>query len=121
MPVEVIMPKVDMDMATGKLAAWHVAEGDVVTKGAPLFDIETDKAAMEVESPATGRLQHVIAAPGRDRRRRRPGRLDLCRRRGGGRRPRRSALPPSPPSRRPQPAPEPAPAAEPVPAAARGR
>ena len=64
MPVEVIMPKVDMDMATGKLAAWHVAEGEIVTKGAPLFDIETDKAAMEVESPATGRLHHVIAAPG---------------------------------------------------------
>ncbi len=64
MPVEVIMPKVDMDMTTGKLAAWHVAEGEAVTKGAPLFDIETDKAAMEVEAPATGRLHHVIAAPG---------------------------------------------------------
>ena len=64
MPVEVIMPKVDMDMASGKLAAWHVAEGEMVTKGAPLFDIETDKAAMEVESPATGRLHHVVAAPG---------------------------------------------------------
>jgi pyruvate dehydrogenase E2 component (dihydrolipoamide acetyltransferase) len=63
-PVEVIMPKVDMDMATGKLAAWHVAEGEAVAKGAPLFDIETDKAAMEVEAPASGRLHHVIAAPG---------------------------------------------------------
>ena len=31
MPVEVIMPKVDMDMATGKLAAWHVAEGEAVS------------------------------------------------------------------------------------------
>lgn len=64
MPVEVIMPKVDMDMATGTLSVWHVAEGETVTKGAPLFDIETDKAAMEVESPATGRLHHVVAAPG---------------------------------------------------------
>ena len=64
MPTEVIMPKVDMDMATGKLAVWHVAEGDLVKKGAALFDIETDKAAMEVEAPATGRLHHVLAAPG---------------------------------------------------------
>lgn len=64
MPVEVIMPKVDMDMATGKLAAWHVAEGEAVAKGAPLFDIETDKAAMEVEAPASGRLRHVLAQPG---------------------------------------------------------
>lgn len=64
MPVEVIMPKVDMDMATGKLSVWHVSEGEVVAKGAPLFDIETDKAAMEVESPATGRLHNILASPG---------------------------------------------------------
>jgi len=63
-PVEVILPKVDMDMTEGTLATWHVAEGDCVTQGAALFDIETDKAAMEVESPATGRLHHITAAPG---------------------------------------------------------
>ena len=64
MPVEVILPKVDMDMTHGTLAVWHVAEGDMVAKGAPLFDIETDKAAMEVEAPATGRLRKVTARPG---------------------------------------------------------
>ena len=64
MPVEVILPKVDMDMTHGTLAVWHVAEGDAVTKGAALFDIETDKAAMEVEAPATGTLRHVTANPG---------------------------------------------------------
>ena len=64
MPIEVIMPKVDMDMASGKLAVWHVAEGETVKKGAALFDIETDKAAMEVEAPATGRLHHILAKPG---------------------------------------------------------
>ncbi|PLL10627.1 acetoin dehydrogenase dihydrolipoyllysine-residue acetyltransferase subunit [Tabrizicola sp. TH137] len=64
MPVEVILPKVDMDMSHGKLATWHVAEGETVAKGAPLFDIETDKAAMEVESPASGRLLSVTAQPG---------------------------------------------------------
>ncbi|GGW39782.1 acetoin dehydrogenase dihydrolipoyllysine-residue acetyltransferase subunit [Gemmobacter lanyuensis] len=63
-PIEVILPKVDMDMSHGTLAAWHVAEGGSVTKGTALFDIETDKAAMEVEAPATGTLHHLMAAPG---------------------------------------------------------
>lgn len=63
-PTEVILPKVDMDMTHGTLATWHVAEGQMVQQGAPLFDIETDKAAMEVEAPATGRLYHITAQPG---------------------------------------------------------
>ncbi|MEM9431542.1 MAG: acetoin dehydrogenase dihydrolipoyllysine-residue acetyltransferase subunit [Pseudomonadota bacterium] len=54
------MPKVDMDMAAGTIATWHVAPGDRVEKGAPLFDIETDKAAMEVEAPADGVLHHPV-------------------------------------------------------------
>jgi pyruvate dehydrogenase E2 component (dihydrolipoamide acetyltransferase) len=62
--VEVILPKVDMDMSHGTLAAWHVAEGQPVTKGAALFDIETDKAAMEVEAPASGTLHHILVQPG---------------------------------------------------------
>ncbi|MEM7521071.1 MAG: acetoin dehydrogenase dihydrolipoyllysine-residue acetyltransferase subunit [Pseudomonadota bacterium] len=61
MPVEVIMPKVDMDMDTGTVMTWHVAEGEHVEKGAPLFDIETDKAAMEVEAEAAGVLHHRVA------------------------------------------------------------
>lgn len=60
MPVEVIMPKVDMDMSSGRIVAWHAAPGDKVEKGAPLFDIETDKAAMEVEAPASGILHHTV-------------------------------------------------------------
>ena len=63
-PIEVILPKVDMDMTHGTLAVWHVAEGEIVKQGAPLFDIETDKAAMEVEAPATGRLHHIAVKPG---------------------------------------------------------
>lgn len=64
MPTEVIMPKVDMDMASGTIAVWHLEEGQSIEKGAPLFDIETDKATMEVESPATGTLHFVIADKG---------------------------------------------------------
>lgn len=61
MPVEVIMPKVDMDMASGKITVWHVATGDKVGQGDPLFDIETDKAAMEVEASDSGYLHHLVA------------------------------------------------------------
>jgi pimeloyl-ACP methyl ester carboxylesterase len=64
MPVEVILPKVDMDMTSGSIAAWHAGEGERVTKGEPLFDIETDKAAMEVESPASGHLHHISVKEG---------------------------------------------------------
>lgn len=64
MPTEVIMPKVDMDMDSGTIATWHVGEGDLVEAGKPLFDIETDKAAMEIEAPASGRLGKVLARPG---------------------------------------------------------
>jgi pyruvate dehydrogenase E2 component (dihydrolipoamide acetyltransferase) len=60
MPTEIIMPKVDMDMETGRIAAWHVQEGGSVAKGEPIFDIETDKAAMEVEAPADGTLHHPV-------------------------------------------------------------
>ncbi len=64
MPIEVIFPKVDMDMASGTIADWHKAEGDLVDKGEALFDIETDKATMEVESPGTGALHFVSAQKG---------------------------------------------------------
>lgn len=64
MAVEVILPKVDMDMSTGRISKWLVAEGAEVKKGDPLFEIETDKAAMEVESPGTGKLGQVTARKG---------------------------------------------------------
>jgi len=64
MPVEVILPKVDMDMETGRISRWYAKDGDAVTKGELLFEIETDKAAMEVDAPASGTLHDVSAAEG---------------------------------------------------------
>ena len=64
MATEVILPRVDMDMESGKFSNWLVREGDSVKKGQPLFEIETDKAAMEVEAPAAGILKGITAAPG---------------------------------------------------------
>ena len=64
MPVEVIMPKVDMDMERGRILGWLSAEGTKVNRYEPLFEIETAKAALEVESPATGILGHILAPVG---------------------------------------------------------
>jgi len=61
MATEVILPKVDMDMATGRISRWLVAEGAAVKQGDPLFEIETDKAAMEIEAPASGVLRNAAA------------------------------------------------------------
>ena len=54
MATEVILPRVDMDMTEGTIAFWYVKNGDPVTKGQVLFDIETDKATMEVDAPVAG-------------------------------------------------------------------
>ena len=57
MAVEVILPKVDMDMTTAVISQWHVKDGDTVKKGQTIFDIETDKAAMEIEAPGDGTIK----------------------------------------------------------------
>ncbi|MGD0641882.1 MAG: acetoin dehydrogenase dihydrolipoyllysine-residue acetyltransferase subunit [Roseiarcus sp.] len=64
MASEVVLPRVDMDMATGKMGRWLVAEGERVREGQLLFEIETDKAAMEVDAPASGVLRAVRAQAG---------------------------------------------------------
>lgn len=61
MATEVIMPKVDMVMETGTFVEWLKKEGEHVNKGDPLFVIDTDKASIEMESPAEGVLSGVRA------------------------------------------------------------
>ena len=53
-----------MDQTSGRMGRWHAAEGAHVVKGETLFEIETDKAAMEVEAPASGMLRFVAASEG---------------------------------------------------------
>ncbi|MET3789859.1 pyruvate dehydrogenase complex dihydrolipoamide acetyltransferase [Aquamicrobium terrae] len=66
MAVEVILPKVDMDMATGQISRWFFKEGDTVKQGDVLFEIETDKAAMEIDAPASGVLRNITGKEGVD-------------------------------------------------------
>jgi len=64
MPIEVILPKVDMDMDDGIITEWKVASGDRVRQGQILFDIETNKSVMEVESPASGVIRDLAPITG---------------------------------------------------------
>jgi pyruvate dehydrogenase E2 component (dihydrolipoamide acetyltransferase) len=66
MAFSVVMPALEMAQETGKLLAWRKKEGDRVTKGEPLLEIETDKAVVEVEAPADGILAGIKAAEGAD-------------------------------------------------------
>ncbi len=56
----VILPKLGLTMDEGRLIAWHKNEGDRVEKGEVLFEVETDKANMEIESPASGYVRHLL-------------------------------------------------------------
>jgi pyruvate dehydrogenase E2 component (dihydrolipoamide acetyltransferase) len=66
MAFSVVMPALEMAQETGKLLGWRKQEGDRVTKGEPLLEIETDKAVVEVESPADGILTGIKAIAGAD-------------------------------------------------------
>src|SRR5271170_3193459 len=66
MAFSVVMPALEMAQETGKLIAWRKQEGDRVTKGEPLLEIETDKAVLEVEAPADGILAGISAQAGAD-------------------------------------------------------
>ncbi|QEE34697.1 pyruvate dehydrogenase [Octadecabacter sp. SW4] len=66
MPHEVIMPALGMAQDTGKIVSWLKSAGDAVKAGDALFEVETDKATMEVESPADGYLTDVQADAGAD-------------------------------------------------------
>jgi pyruvate dehydrogenase E2 component (dihydrolipoyllysine-residue acetyltransferase) len=64
MATDVIMPALGVAQEKGTLINWLKAEGQSVTKGEPLMEVETDKATVEIEAPASGTLASVTASPG---------------------------------------------------------
>ena len=64
MATEVILPALGMAQETGIIVRWLIAEGQEVTKGEPLVEIETDKATVEIEAPASGVLANVTGTTG---------------------------------------------------------
>ncbi|YBV97490.1 pyruvate dehydrogenase complex E1 component subunit beta [Phyllobacteriaceae bacterium JZ32] len=66
MPVEILMPALSPTMEEGKLSKWLKKEGDAVTAGDVIAEIETDKATMEVEAVDEGTLGKILVAEGTD-------------------------------------------------------
>src|SRR4051812_46815592 len=64
MPVDVLVPPLAATTDTLVLVEWYRQEGEAVTKDEPLFAVETDKATLDVEAPASGILRRVCAQPG---------------------------------------------------------
>jgi pyruvate dehydrogenase E2 component (dihydrolipoamide acetyltransferase) len=61
MATSVIMPALEMTQESGRLVSWLKRDGESVTKGEPLMEIETDKVTIEIEAPASGILGGVLS------------------------------------------------------------
>jgi pyruvate dehydrogenase E2 component (dihydrolipoamide acetyltransferase) len=64
LPKELIMPALGMAQETGKVLRWLRVEGQEVRQGEPVLEVETDKANVEIEAPASGVLAKVLAREG---------------------------------------------------------
>src|SRR5215831_5746173 len=64
MSTQILMPALSPTMEEGKLAKWHVKEGDAVKAGDILAEIETDKATMEFEAIDEGRIGKLLVPEG---------------------------------------------------------
>src|SRR5213593_3544137 len=64
MATSVVMPALEMAQETGKIVSWIKKEGDTVTKGEILLEVETDKAVVEIEATADGVLAGVKSHEG---------------------------------------------------------
>jgi len=64
MPIEILMPALSPTMEEGTLAKWLVKEGDTVSSGDLLAEIETDKATMEFEAVDEGTIGKILVAEG---------------------------------------------------------
>ena len=58
------LPKLGMNQEEGEIVSWLVSEGDDVSQGQPIVEIETDKATVEVEATASGVLARIVHGEG---------------------------------------------------------
>ena len=64
MPIEILMPALSPTMTEGNLASWNVTEGDTISAGDVICEIETDKATMEVEAVDEGVIGKIVVSGG---------------------------------------------------------
>lgn len=62
MTTKLVMPKSGMGVTEAMIAKWYKAEGDSITQGEVIVDIETAKATEEVEAPVSGTLSKILVA-----------------------------------------------------------
>jgi pyruvate dehydrogenase E2 component (dihydrolipoamide acetyltransferase) len=61
---EIVMPRLSDSMEEGTILKWLVSEGDAVTEGQPLLEVETDKAVVPVEADSAGDLLRIMVREG---------------------------------------------------------
>ena len=66
MATAVVMPKLGQSVETCIIVGWKKHKGDSITAGEPLCEVETDKSALEVESPASGTLLDLFFDEGEE-------------------------------------------------------
>src|SRR6056297_1375156 len=66
MQKEILMPKFGLTMEQGIITRWYVKEGDEVSKGDPLFNVETDKITQDVEAEKNGYIAKILEEAGRE-------------------------------------------------------
>ena len=64
MAEKIIMPKQGLHMTEGFITAWLAREGDIIVAGEPLFEMETDKLAITIDSPVSGVLLKILTQEG---------------------------------------------------------
>src|SRR5688572_29643779 len=64
MATQVVMPKLSPTMEEGQVARWLKKEGDKVSMGEPIAEIDTDKATMEMQALSDGVLRKVLVQEG---------------------------------------------------------
>jgi pyruvate/2-oxoglutarate dehydrogenase complex dihydrolipoamide acyltransferase (E2) component len=64
MPTFVPLPKLGMNQEEGEIVSWLVSEGDVVSAGQPIVEVETDKATIELEATTGGILARIVHGEG---------------------------------------------------------
>ena len=61
MDIEVIMPRLGQEMTQGTIVEWYKKEGDQIEEGEPLFQVDTEKATIDVEAEVSGTLKQILA------------------------------------------------------------
>ena len=66
MITKVIMPQMSLTMQTGLVSKWLKSQGEMVSAGEQICTIEGDKAALDIEAPASGILLRIVAQEGQE-------------------------------------------------------